>query len=113
MAENGGMIHDRETTRMKKIIPVFIALGLILVILLGVFGFQVLKKYIPSNDPSDLNAYYGVSGDEPYATLTLLKEQKRCIGSKTLSFKNNPFAKIHSKRLLIGCNSSQKSSVIS
>ena len=49
---------------MKKIIPVFIALGLILVILLGVFGFQVLKKYIPSNDPSDLNAYYGVSGDE-------------------------------------------------
>lgn len=45
---------------MKKAVPVIVALGLIFVIVLGFFGFQVVQKYIPTKEQADLNNVYQV-----------------------------------------------------
>lgn len=49
---------------MKKMIPVLVALGLILVIVLGALGFRFVKRYIPSDERADLSRLYDVSGDQ-------------------------------------------------
>lgn len=49
---------------MKKAIPVFVALGLILLIVLGFVGFRVLEKYMPSKELADLNEVYETEGDK-------------------------------------------------
>ena len=49
---------------MKKAIPVIIALSLIFTIVLGACGYQVIKKYMPTKEPADLTAVYGVTGNE-------------------------------------------------
>lgn len=49
---------------MRKIVPVLVAVGLIILIAVGFVGFQVLDRYIPTKERADLAEVYGVSGDE-------------------------------------------------
>lgn len=49
---------------MRKIVPVLIAVGLIILIAVGFVGFQVLERYMPTKERADLAEVYGVSGDE-------------------------------------------------
>ncbi len=44
---------------MKRLIPILIALGAIVVILLGAAGFHLIKKYTPTKEPADLAQIYG------------------------------------------------------
>lgn len=46
---------------MKRAVPVIIAIGLIFLIILGVFGYQAIQRYIPTKEPADLNEVYQVS----------------------------------------------------
>lgn len=48
---------------MKKAVPVIIAIGLIFLIVLGVFGYQAIQRYMPTKEPADLNEVYQVEGD--------------------------------------------------
>ena len=49
---------------MKKIIPVLIAIVLIFIIGGISFGSLIREKYSYSEEKADLNAYFGVTGDE-------------------------------------------------
>lgn len=49
---------------MRKIVPVLVAVGLIILIAAGFVGFQVLDRYMPTKERADLAEVYGVSGDE-------------------------------------------------
>lgn len=49
---------------MKKAVPVIIALSLIFVIVFGVFGYQIVEKYIPTKEPANLAEVYDVDGDQ-------------------------------------------------
>ena len=49
---------------MRKIVPVLIAVGLLILIAVGFVGFQVLERYMPTKERADLAEVYGVSGDE-------------------------------------------------
>lgn len=51
----------------KKIIPVLIAIVLIIVIAGVSFGAKILEKYSYTKERADLNAYFGMSGDEDVA----------------------------------------------
>ncbi len=48
---------------MKKAVPVMIASGLIFVIVLGVFGYQAVQKYMPTKEMADLEEVYEIGGD--------------------------------------------------
>ena len=49
---------------MRKIVPVLVAVGLIILIAAGFVGFQVLDRYMPTKDRADLAEVYDVSGNE-------------------------------------------------
>ena len=49
---------------MRKIVPVLVAVGLIILIAVGFVGFQVLDRYMPTKERVDLAEAYDVSGDE-------------------------------------------------
>ena len=49
---------------MRKIVPVLVAVGLIILIAVGFVGFQVLDRYMPTKERADLVEVYDVSGDE-------------------------------------------------
>lgn len=49
---------------MKKAIPVFIAIGLIVLIALGVVGYKMVQKYTPTKERSDLSQVYETEGNE-------------------------------------------------
>lgn len=49
--------------KMKKIVPVIIALVLIIIIGAVGFGGKILDKYSYSKELADLDEYYGISGD--------------------------------------------------
>ena len=49
---------------MKKAIPVIIAIGLIFLIVLGVFGYQAVQKYMPTKEAADLCEVYEIEGDD-------------------------------------------------
>ena len=49
---------------MKKAVPVIFAVGLIFLIVLGVFGYQAIQRYIPSKEPADLSELYQAEGDQ-------------------------------------------------
>ena len=49
---------------MRKIVPVLVAVGLIILIAAGFVGFQVLDRYMPTKERADLAEVYDVSGDE-------------------------------------------------
>ncbi|MDE6312923.1 MAG: chitinase [Lachnospiraceae bacterium] len=48
----------------KKGLGIVWAVFLVVVIVAGVAGIQMVKKYMPSKEQQDLNEYFGVSGDE-------------------------------------------------
>lgn len=48
----------------EKRIPLLIAIGLIVLILLGTIVWEVAKRYIPTKEPADLGMVLGVSGEE-------------------------------------------------
>lgn len=49
---------------MKRLIPILIAVGLIVLIAGGTVGFHILKNYIPTKEPADIGQLLGVEGDE-------------------------------------------------
>lgn len=49
---------------MKKAVPVIVALSLIFLIVFGVLGYQVIEKYMPTQDPADLVEVYDVGDGE-------------------------------------------------
>lgn len=49
---------------MKKAVPVIVALSLIFLIVLGVLGYQVIEKYMPTKDAADLVEVYGTDAGE-------------------------------------------------
>ena len=49
---------------MRKIVPVLVAVGLIILIAAGFVGFQVLDRYMPTKERADPAEVYDVSGDE-------------------------------------------------
>ena len=49
---------------MRKVVPVLVAVGLIILIAVGFVGFQVLDRYMPTKERADLAEVYDVSGDE-------------------------------------------------
>lgn len=49
---------------MKKALPILVAVGLILLILAGVIGYQVIKKYTPTKELANLAELYEVTGDQ-------------------------------------------------
>ena len=49
---------------MRKVVPVLVAVGLIILIAVGFVGFQVLDRYMPTKERADLAEVYHVSGDE-------------------------------------------------
>ena len=49
---------------MRKVVPVLVAVGLIILIVVGFVGFQVLDRYMPTKERADLAEVYDVSGDE-------------------------------------------------
>lgn len=48
----------------KKAVPVFVALGLILLVTAGFFGIRFIDRYIPTKEQADLSELLGVKGDE-------------------------------------------------
>ena len=55
---------------MRKVVPVLVAVGLIILIAVGVVGFQVLDRYMPTKERADLAEVYDVSGDETSITMS-------------------------------------------
>lgn len=55
---------QKECGDMKKAIPVIIAIGLIFLIVLGVFGYQAVQKYMPTKEAADLCEVYEIEGDD-------------------------------------------------
>lgn len=53
----------------KKLIPIVVAIGLIIIILAIGVGGSLLDKYSYSKEKADLNAYFGVSGAEDTAII--------------------------------------------
>lgn len=47
---------------MKKVVPILLAIGLLLCILIGYLGYTAYEKYSPSKQLSDLESYYQASG---------------------------------------------------
>ncbi len=48
---------------MKRSVPIIIAIGLIFLIVLGVFGYRAIQRYIPTKELANLEDVYQVSGD--------------------------------------------------
>lgn len=56
-----------EVMRMKKVIPVLIAIVLIIVIGVASFGTKIIDKYSYSKERADLNSYFSMSGESDVA----------------------------------------------
>jgi spore germination protein YaaH len=48
----------------RKATPVFVALGLIFILILGFFGSQILERYIPTDEKADITQLLGVTDDK-------------------------------------------------
>lgn len=48
----------------RRVVPVFVALGLIALVIAGFFGIRLIERYTPSKEPADIGKLLGVSGDE-------------------------------------------------
>lgn len=49
---------------MKKVVPVLMLIALVLCSVIGWLGYQVLNKYFPTKEKSNLEDFYGVSANE-------------------------------------------------
>lgn len=57
---------------MRKVVPVLVAVGLIILIAVGFVGFQVLDRYMPTKERADLAEVYDVSmGMRPRSSITM------------------------------------------
>ena len=48
----------------EKRIPIFIAIGLVILAIMGLGGWVILRRMIPTKEPADLEEVLGVSGEE-------------------------------------------------
>ena len=48
----------------EKRIPIFIAIGLVILAIMGLGGWLILRRMIPTKEPADLEEVLGVSGEE-------------------------------------------------
>lgn len=48
----------------RRVVPVFVALGLIALVIAGFFGIRLIERYTPSKEPADIGKLLGVSGDK-------------------------------------------------
>lgn len=48
----------------RKVVPLLVALGLILLVIAGFFGIRLIDRYTPSKEAADIEKLLGVSGDE-------------------------------------------------
>jgi len=55
---------QKECGDMKRAVPVIISVGLIFLIVLGVFGYQAVQKYMPTKEAADLCEVYEIEGEE-------------------------------------------------
>ena len=53
----------------KKIIPVLIVFGLILIVAAGIFLSSIIQKYTPSTERADLNAYFSTDSPDQAAII--------------------------------------------
>ena len=53
----GGILREKR-------MPVMIAIGLIIILIMAFIGWEVAQRYIPSKEPADLAQVLGVSGEE-------------------------------------------------
>ena len=58
---------------MKRLLPMLIAIGLIVLIVSGYMGFQLIERYTPSKDWLEASDYFGVEGD---SVALILNEEK-------------------------------------
>ena len=57
----------------EKRIPIFIAIGLVILAIMGLGGWLILRRMIPTKEPADLEEVLGVSGEELWARVRALE----------------------------------------
>ncbi len=63
---------------MKRLLPMFIAIGLIILIVAGYMGVQVIGRYTPSDEWMEASDFFEVDGDS--VALILNEEQSDTVG---------------------------------
>lgn len=69
----------------KKMIPVLVVCALIALVIAGVGASMLIRRYTPSSEHEDLNAYYGLSSNDEVAIVLnneLLEDKAKVIGGK-------------------------------
>ncbi len=61
---------------MKRLVPVLLAVGMVLCALIAWLGYRAVQKYWPTREPADLEAYYGVSGQETAVFLDNARQEE-------------------------------------
>ena len=62
----------------RRAVPFLVALGLIVLVIIGFLGVRLVDKYTPSKEPADIEKLLGVSGDE--VAIFLNEEQQEAKG---------------------------------
>lgn len=70
---------------MKRLVPMFVALGLIVLVAAGYFGWKIADKYIPSKDMADLQEVFDTEKDRVsiFFNNELLEEKALYIDGQT------------------------------
>lgn len=70
---------------MKRLVPMFVALGLIVLVAAGYFGWKIADKYIPSKDMADLQEVFDTEKDHVsiFFNNELLEEKALYIDGQT------------------------------
>ncbi len=63
---------------MKRLLPMFIAIGLLILIVAGYMGVQVIERYTPSDEWMEASDFFGV--EEDAVALILNEEQSDTVG---------------------------------
>lgn len=63
---------------MKRLLPMFIAIGLLILIVAGYMGVQVIERYTPSDEWMEASDFFGVEEDS--VALILNEEQSDTVG---------------------------------
>lgn len=62
----------------RRAVPFLVALGLIVLVIIGFLGVRLIDRYTPSKEPADIEKLLGVSGDE--VAIFLNEEQQEAKG---------------------------------
>ncbi|MDO4326761.1 MAG: glycosyl hydrolase family 18 protein [bacterium] len=70
---------------MKRLVPMFVALGLIVLVAAGYFGWKIAERYIPSKDMADLQEVFDTEKDRVsiFFNNELLEEKALYIDGQT------------------------------